>query len=140
MKTITISNVEYKIEYGFNSLCDTDLLDRVQDMASLFSEANATSDADVSAMGKIRDLFCLVRELIFVGFQMHNPVDTVQDVGVLLDAYKKEAPEGESRGLLDLFGMLGEELANEGFLADLMAKMGEAAKEVTQNRKARRAK
>lgn len=137
MTKITVNDVDYKIEFGFNSLCDTDLLDRVQDMAALFNSADAKNDSDVSAMGQIRELFCLVRELIYVGFQMHNPVDSVQEVGTLLDAYKKETPDGEERGLLALFTMLGEELANEGFLADLMTKLGGAVKE---NRKTRRAK
>lgn len=135
MTTLKISDIEYTIEYGFNSLCDTDLLDRVQEMATLFAESGAEDDADVSAMGKIRDLFCLVRELIFVGFQMHNPVQNVQEVGNMLDAYKKEAAEGEDRGLLALFSMLGEELASEGFLADLMTKLNEALPDVKKPRR-----
>lgn len=136
MLNLVIDNKEYKIEYGFNSFCDTDLLERTQDMLTLFSGGDVENDNDVQALGMIKEMFCIVRELLFVGFEEHNPVEDVKDVGRLLDKYRKEAPEGESRGILDLFGMLSEELMNEGFLADLMNKIVETE---APNRETRRA-
>lgn len=136
MLNLVIDNKEYKIEYGFNSFCDTDLLERTQDMLTLFSGGDVENDNDVQALGMIKEMFCIVRELLFVGFEEHNPVEDVKEVGRLLDKYRKEAPEGESRGILDLFGMLSEELMNEGFLADLMNKIVETE---APNRETRRA-
>lgn len=136
MLNLVIDNKEYKIEYGFNSFCDTDLLERTQDMLTLFSGGDVENDNDVQALGMIKEMFCIVRELLFVGFEEHNPVEDVKEVGRLLDRYRKEAPEGESRGILDLFGMLSEELMNEGFLADLMNKIVETE---APNRETRRA-
>ena len=48
---------------------------------------------------------------------------TIEIVGDILDDYHDEAPEGEKRGILDLFTQLTEELMNEGFLGDLMEQM-----------------
>lgn len=138
MLNLVIDNKEYKIEYGFNSFCDTDLLERTEELLSLFTGNNVESEADVTALGKIKDLFCIVRELLYVGFEEHNPVDDVKEVGRLLDIYRKEAPEGETRGVFELFAMLSEELMNEGFLADLLAKLTETA-ENEANRATRRA-
>ena len=136
MKKLTINGQEYKVEYGFNSFCDTDLLERTQQLLELFSNEDVENDADVTAMGKIKDLFCIVRELLYVGFEENSPVNDIREVGKLLDLYRKEAKEGESRGIFDLFALLSEELMNEGFLADLMKKLTE---NVEQNRATRRA-
>lgn len=116
---IVVGGKEYKVKFGYNSLCDTDLLDRVGKLGSLFSGANAENDSDVQQLGKVRELFCIVRELLFVGFKRFNPVESEQDVGNLLDQYKEEQKDGEG-GLFQLFTMLSNELMNEGFLSDLM--------------------
>lgn len=136
MLKINIDNKEYLVEFGFNSFCDTDLLERTGDLISLFSGADAKTDSDVSELGKIKDLFSITRELLYVGFEEYNPVEDVKEVGRLLDRYRKEAPEGESRGVLDIFGVLCEELMNEGFFADLMNKLTESA---APNRETKRA-
>lgn len=120
MKTITVGGKDYKIKYGFNSFADTDLLERVSEIATLLNANGAKDDSDVSSIGKLRDLFKITRELLFTGFERYNPVENVQEVGNILDDYRDEAPEGESRGIMDIFGMLSEELTEEGFLADLM--------------------
>lgn len=123
MKTIVVKNKEYTIKYGFNAFADTDLLDRVNDIMTLFNENEVHNDSDVSQIGKIRDLFVLTRELIYVGFKKKNPIASVEEVGDLLDDYFDECPEGESRGILDIFAMLSNELAEQGFLADLMTRL-----------------
>ena len=119
MKTLTINGKDYKIKFGYNAFCDTDLMERVQDLARLFQKNNTESDKDVSGIGKIKDLFCVVRELLFVGFKKYNPADSLQEIGDLLDDYKDEETE-EERGLFQLFSLLSEELMNAGFLNDLM--------------------
>lgn len=119
MKTLTINGTDYKIKFGYNAFCDTDLMERVQDLAKLFQKANTQSDEDVSGIGKIKELFCVVRELLFVGFRKFNPVDSLQEVGDILDDYKDEETD-EERGLIQLFTILSDELMNAGFLNDLM--------------------
>lgn len=119
MKTLTINGEEYKIKFGYNAFCDTDLMERVQDLAKLFQKNDTASDEDVSGIGKIKDLFCVVRELLFVGFKKYNPAESLQEVGDLLDDYKDEEVE-EERGLFQLFSLLSEELMSAGFLNDLM--------------------
>lgn len=117
---LTIDGKDYAVKFNYNCFCDTDLLDRVNDLGKLFNGAGAENDKDVTGMGKIRDLFVCVRDLLFTGFQDENPVENVQAVGKLLDQYKAEAPEGEERGILQLFALLSNELMEEGFLADIL--------------------
>lgn len=132
MITLKIKDTEYKIKYGYNSFCDTDLLDRTQDLLSVLQQSDATSDKDVSTLGQIKEMFCCVRELLFVGFEKYNPVESVKVVGDLLDDYHDEAPEGEERGILSLFLMLATELMKEGFLADLMNQLEATAEETAK--------
>lgn len=134
MKTLTIGGNNHIIEFGFNCFCDTDLLERVNDMAKLFQESGVENTQDVNGIGKFKELFLLVRELLYVGFECNNPVEDIKAVGVLLDAYRKETPEGESRGLFELFTILSNELFEEGFLADLMEKLGNQVEEVVETK------
>ena len=123
MMILKVKDKEYKVKFGYNSFCDTDLMDRTSDLLKIFQGAGVEDDKDVTGMGKIKELFSCVRDLLFVGFKKINPVETVQEVGEILDDYHDEAPEGEKRGILDLFTQLTEELMNEGFLQDLMEQL-----------------
>lgn len=125
---LTVGGKDYSVKFNYNCFCDTDLLDRVSDLGKLFNGADAKDDKDVTGMGKIRDLFVCVRDLLFTGFQDENPVENVQAVGKLLDQYKAETPEGEERGILQLFVMLSNELMEEGFLADILKVSAENGK------------
>lgn len=129
MTELKIGKKTYKIEFGYNSFCDTDLMERTSELISLFDEENVTSDKDVAGLKKIKDLFVCVRELLYVGFKKHNAVMNVQEVGDLLDQYKKEEKDGEKHGLFDLFAQLSEELLSEGFLADILETAEETAME-----------
>lgn len=126
MMTLNISGAEYKIRFGMNDFANSDLLDRVQDMAVFFNDDTIKSFAD------LRTLFVVVRELIYLGFRRDNPVEDVDAVGDLLDTYLGETPKDENgnaleeRGLLALFIQLSNELASEGFLADFMETMASA--------------
>lgn len=130
--TLKIGEKEYKVKFGYNSFCDTDLMDRTSDLLKLFQGKNVATDKDVTGMGKIKELFVCVRDLLYVGFEKFNPVESKQEIGDILDEYHDEATEEDKRGILDLFTKLTEELMAEGFLADLLEAMGEVAtKKVT---------
>lgn len=137
MMKLEVGGQEYKIKFGYNCFCDTDVMERVQSMATLFQQENVDGDQSVSQLGKIKDLFCIVRELFYWGMQKHNPVDTLEEVGDLLDTYKDEGEEkGESRGLFTLFNDLSNELMRAGFLSDLMTEtdMKDGAKAPTDHK------
>lgn len=125
MMVLKVKEKEYKVKFGYNSFCDTDLMDRTSDLLKIFQGAGVEDDKDVSGMGKIKDLFSCVRDLLYVGFKKNNPVETVQEIGDILDDYHDEATENDKRGILDLFTKLTEELMSEGFLGDLMSQMTE---------------
>ena len=127
MLILKVKDKEYKVKFGYNSFCDTYLMERTTDLLKLFQKQNVVDDKDVSVAGKVKDLFSCVRDLLYVGFEKHNPVENVQEVGDILDDYHDEAKEkGERRGILDIFTRLTEELMNEGFLVDLMNDLEEA--------------
>lgn len=128
MMTLKIKDKEYKVKFGYNSFCDTDLMERTSTLLSVIRGAGAASDDDVFGMGRIKDLFDCVRELLFVGFKKYNPVDTVQEIGDLLDDYNDEGTEENPHGILDLFTLLTEELLNAGFLSDILNKAAEQTK------------
>lgn len=65
-------------------------------------------------------MFKTTRSLLFEGFRKYNPVKSVEEVGDLLDTYLDEKPDGEDRGIVELFGKITEELTTEGFFAGLM--------------------
>lgn len=120
MMTLKIKGKEFKVKFGYNSFCDTDLLDRVNDISRLFKDEGIEKDSDVSGIGKIKDLFLLVRELLFVGLKKHNKINTLQCVGDLLDDYMEEGTKEEPHGLLNIFFALSEELMTTGFLGDIL--------------------
>ena len=127
MMVLNVKGKEYKVKFGYNSFCDTDLMDRTSALLKIFQGEEIDEDKDVAGINKIKDLFCCVRDLLFVGFKKHNPVETVQDIGDILDDYKEEATDEDKRSLVSLFTGLTEELMNEGFLSDLMKEAGEQA-------------
>ena len=117
---LKVKEKEYKVKFGYNSFCDTDLMERSEDLLKLFQSAGADDDKDVAGLGKVRELFLCVRDLLFFGFKKFNPVETVQEVGDIIDDYHDEAPEGEKHGVMNIFTMLSEELMNEGFLEEIL--------------------
>lgn len=120
MMVLKVKDTEYKVKFGYNSFCDTDLMERTEDLLKLFQNAGAEDDKDVAGLGKVKELFVCVRDLLFVGFKKFNPVESVQGVGDIIDDYHDEAPEGEKRGVMNIFTMLSEELMNEGFLGEIL--------------------
>ena len=134
MTKFVVNGTGYKIKYGYNCFCGRNLMENVQELSKLFSGSDIKNDSDVSGMGKVKDLFCVVRDLLYVGFKKYNPVNSVQEVGDILDDYLDEETD-EERGLLPLFVMLSEELTNEGFLSGLLKEMGNQMTEVQKIQK-----
>lgn len=133
MMVLKVKDKEYKVKFGYNSFCDTDLMDRTSDLLKIFQGAGVEDDKDVTGMGKIKELFSCVRDLMFVGFKKYNPAETVQEIGEILDDYHDEATDEERRGILDLFTQLTDELMNEGFLGDLMEQMTKVEENAPKN-------
>lgn len=129
MMLLKVKDTEYKIKFGYNSFCDTDLLDRTSALIRIFKGEEVADDKDVFGMGKIKELFSCVRDLLFVGFQKYNPVNSARDIGDILDDYKEEETEEDKRSILDLFTRLTEELMEEGFLSDLLKVIGGSKEE-----------
>ena len=126
---------EYKVKFGYNSFCDTDLMDRTSNLIKLFNGEEAEDDKDVIGLGKLKELFICVRDLLFVGFQKYNPVETVQEIGEILDDYRDESTDENPKGLLELFTSLTTELMDEGFLGDMLKAMKQTVEEVEQSKK-----
>lgn len=120
MMVLKVKDTEYKVKFGYNSFCDTDLMERTEDLINLFRNSGVEDDKDVAGLGKVKELFVCVRDLLFVGFKKFNKVETVQEVGDIIDDYHDEAPEGEKRGVMNIFTLLSEELMNEGFLGEIL--------------------
>ena len=98
-------------------------MDRVADMMRLINNDKVSKDEAAAVkefVANTKELFVLVRELLYIGFERYNPVESLQEVGFLLDDYNEEASEGESRDLGTLFEMILVELSNEGFLKGLI--------------------
>lgn len=130
MITLKVKENEYKVKFGYNSLCDTDLLDRTQQLFDLFADKEVKTDDDVKQMGQIKELFQCVRELLFVGFEKFNPAESIKEIGNILDDYYDEGKElGEDRGIINLFVILTNDLVSEGFLAGLLNQIAETKTE-----------
>jgi len=125
MMTLVVKGTEYKVKFGFNSFVDTDLMERTEELMKIFDDEENKDDK--YGMSRIKDLFTCVRELLFVGFKKYNPVETLEEVGNLLDDYIDEGTEENPHDLLELFGNIANELMNEGFLKGIMDKVAENA-------------
>lgn len=131
MKTITIKGKEYKIKFGYNSFCDTDLLDRASEIMGILADKTITKkDNDFTVK-----MFKTTRELLFEGFKKYNPVEKVSDIGDLLDDYFDEGTEEDTHGLIDVFGIVAQELLAEGFFGDILKKSEKAISLMEERKK-----
>lgn len=130
MTTLTISGKEYKIKFGYNSFCDTDLLDRTSDIMGILQNKETVKDMEFA-----RKMFTVTRELLFVGFKKFNPVESIEAVGDLLDDYFDEGTKEDTHGLVDVFGIVAQELLAEGFFGDILTKSEKAIKTLTERAK-----
>lgn len=144
MMTLSINGKEYKVKFGYNCFCDTDLLDRVNDATRIFSgeeDVSNMSEEELKNRGfkRVKNLFDVVRDLLFVGFKKYNPVETKQEIGDLIDDYIDEDTDGK-RGIKELFNLLEEELISRGFLNEILGNpeeptMENGAKKPTDHKK-----
>jgi len=124
MFELKIGKKNYKVKFGINSFCDTDLMDRTKTIIKLmadngvFDEEEKTDTDNVETMMKNLDAYGNVivttRDLLFVGFKKYNPVDSVEQVGDMLDDYLDDGGN-----LIEVFSKVVEELITKGFMADL---------------------
>ena len=134
MTTLKVKDKEYKVRFTYNSFADSDLLDRtfetltlVQEMLQGEESTEESAKENTNPVEKIKKLFLLNRELLFVGFKKENPVESIETVGDILDDYLDEDPE--NHGLIDVFNMIAKELLASGFFGDLLTKSNKAMQE-----------
>lgn len=125
MLTLKVKDKEYKVKFGYNSFCDTDLLDNTAEVMGTIKGEGATNSMEFT-----RKMFNVTRELLFEGFKKYNPVTNVREIGDILDDYFEENPK--ENGLVNIFGLIAQELLNEGFFGDLLTKASEAIAKITK--------
>lgn len=128
MIALVINNETYNVEFDYNDFCDTDLLERVD---TLMKVIGGTAGDGIQTT---KDVFCVVRELLFTGIKSDNRPNDIKGVGKLLDVYRKEKKE-EDNVLMELFVTLTDELFDEGFLHDLVQMMTESEEQEEQENK-----
>ena len=121
MTTIKVNGKDYIIKFGYNSFCDSDLLDRTTEVLGILQADQGEKDSEFT-----RKLFVVTRELLFEGFKKKNPIGSLEEVGDLLDDYMDEGTEEETHGLIDVFSMIAQELLTEGFFGDILKKSEKA--------------
>ena len=121
MTTIKVNGKDYIIKFGYNSFCDSDLLDRTTEVLGILQADKGEKDSEFT-----RKLFVVTRELLFEGFKKKNPIGSLEEVGDLLDDYMDEGTDEETHGLIDVFGMIAQELLTEGFFGDILKKSEKA--------------
>ena len=127
--TLKVRDKEYKVKFGYNNFCDSDLLDRTADAMGIVGELEGAT-TDSNSMAKVRKLFTLTRELLFEGFKKFNPVSSLDEVGDILDDYLDE--DLENHGLVTIFGQIILDLMGGGFFGDLLTKSSEAMTKLTK--------
>ena len=117
--TIKVKDTDYNVKFGYNSFCDSDLLDRTMEAMTIVGELEKGGQGN-NGVQTIQKMFGLVRDLLFEGFKKCNPVADKDAVGNILDDYLDE--DRENHGLINIFAMLSKELLEEGFFGDLLNK------------------
>lgn len=137
--TLKVKDKEYKVRFTYNNFADSDLLDRTFETLTLVQEmrqGKENTEENTSSVEKIKKLFSLNRELLFVGFKKENPVESIETVGDILDDYLDEDPK--NHGLIDVFNMISEELLANSFFGDLLTKMTKAMQETLAKKSAKK--
>lgn len=132
MMILQTAEKEYKIKFGYNCFCDTDLMERIEGMSNLFS---GLKPDDNVPLGKLKEMFTLVRELIFYGCKKYNPIESVELVGNIIDDYIEYQEENgnDDVGIEKLFTDLTLELNKSGFLGKAPKQMKNGAKTPTDH-------
>lgn len=131
MIKLELKEETYKVKYGYNSFCDTDLLDNVSEiLQSMTSDEEATPK---KFMGALKDTFTAVRALLFVGLQKYHS-DKFTNPSVVGDFMDDYIEENEIT-VQDMFNTIIVELVEQGFLKDILAGMEEETTPKPQDHK-----
>ena len=126
MYILKIHGKEYKVRYGYRTVCENDILDRVMNIGS-------TEDGTVK--GLINNLVETTAELLLVGLQKYHSKEfgygsdeerqkRIGEIIDMLDDYEDESTEEHEQDAATLLKDLQGELEKNGFLSAI-AKMGQ---------------
>ena len=126
MYIFKIHGKEYKVRYGYRTVCENDILDRVM---------NIGNSEDGTAKGLINNLVKTTAELLLVGLQKYHSdkfgyksdKEKEEKINLLLDwldDYEDESTEDHEQDAATLLRDLQDELEKNGFLSTI-AKMGQ---------------
>lgn len=128
-----IHGKEYKVRYGYRTVCENDILDRVMNIGS-------TEDGTVK--GLINNLVETTAELLLVGLQKYHSKEfgygsdeerqkRIGEIIDMLDDYEDESTEEHEQDAASLLKDLQGELEKNGFLSAI-AKMGQEMAQMEQ--------
>jgi len=133
MYIFKIHGKEYKVRYGYRTVCENDILDRVMNIGS-------TEDGTVK--GLINNLVDTTAELLLVGLQKYHSKEfgygsdeerqkRIGEIIDMLDDYEDESTEEHEQDAATLLKDLQGELEKNGFLSAI-AKMGQEMTQMEQ--------
>ena len=133
MYIFKIHGKEYKVRYGYRTVCENDILDRVM---------NIGNSEDGTAKGLINNLVKTTAELLLVGLQKYHAKEfgykdekerlkRIDEILDLLDDYEDESTEDHEQDAATLLKDLQDELEKNGFLSTI-AKMGQEMSQMEQ--------
>ena len=133
MYIFKIHGKEYKVRYGYRTVCENDILDRVMNIGS-------TEDGTVK--GLINNLVETTAELLLVGLQKYHSKEfgygsdeerqkRIGEIIDMLDDYEDESTEEHEQDAATLLKDLQGELEKNGFLSAI-AKMGQEMAQMEQ--------
>ena len=133
MYIFKIHGNEYKVRYGYRTVCENDILDRVMRIGN---------SEDGTAKGLINNLVKTTAELLLVGLQKYHSKEfgykdekeklkRIDEILDLLDDYEDESTEEHEQDAATLLKDLQDELEKNGFLSTI-AKMGQEMSQMEQ--------
>lgn len=133
MYIFKIHGNEYKVRYGYRTVCENDILDRVMKIGN---------SEDGTAKGLINNLVKTTAELLLVGLQKYHSdkfgynseKEKAEKIDLLLDwldDYEDESTEDHEQDAATLLRDLQDELEKNGFLSTI-AKMGQEMSQMEQ--------
>ncbi len=133
MYIFKIHGKEYRVKYGYRTVCEDDILDRVM---------NIGTSEDGTARGLISNLAKTTAELLLVGLQKFHSDEfgykdadekneRINEMLDLLDDYEDESTKKHEQDAATLLRDLQNELEKNGFLSQI-AKMGEEVAKIEQ--------
>lgn len=128
-----IHGKEYKVRYGYRTVCENDILDRVM---------NIGNSSDGTAKGLIKNLVETTAELLLVGLQKYHSKEfgydseegkqkRIGEIIDMLDDYEDESTDEHEQDAATLLKDLQGELEKNGFLSAI-AKMGQEMTQMEQ--------